>query len=512
MAVVRFERLSYWYPASVTPALRELQGELDPGLTLVAGTSGSGKSSLLRVLDGLVPHFHGGRVAGRAVVAGHDVVATPTRTLARDVGFVFQDPERSFVYGTVEREVAFALENTGVPAGAMHRRVDEALERLGIGILRQRRIATLSGGERQRVALAAALVLRPSVLALDEPTAQLDPAGAAAVIQACVELAAGGLTVVVAEHRLERLLPCADRVIVMQQGRASAPAAPAACAARLPSPPQIVELGLACGWSPLPLTVAEARPLAPQLEAPAATRHEAGGPVAWAFHDAAAGPAGAAVVEHAELAGRHGEVVVLMGPNGHGKTTLLRTLAGLLPPLGGRVERAPGRVAYVPQDPAALLHRASLAAEVAHTLRRTGSAEPAGRALDELGLGPLAARDPRDLSGGERQRGAIAAALAGSPDLALLDEPTRGMDHAARDATAARIGRLRGQGAAVVLATHDSLLAAAVGDRIVEVRDGRLAELGAPEQALSGTQPYATQVGQLYRGGPVTVAQVVARR
>ena len=512
MALVRVERLTYAYPASSSPALREVTAELEPGLTVLAGGSGSGKSSLLRLLDGLVPHFHGGRIAGRAIVAGHDVVRTPTRTLARHVGFVFQDPELSFVYGTVEREVAFALENLGVPAIEMHRRVDAALERLGIGALRRRQVGTLSGGERQRVAIAAALVLRPAIIALDEPTAQLDAAGAAAVIEACVELAASGLTVIVAEHRLERLLPCADRVIVLEAGCVAGPDSPAALAGRLPSPPQVVELGLGCGWEPLPLTVEEARPRAPRLRHRHGSGHEAPGPVAWSLLDAAAGPADIPVVEHAELTGRRGEVVVLMGPNGHGKTSVLRTLAGLRAPLAGRVERAPGRVAYVPQNPGAILHRPSVRAEVALTLRRTRSSEPPGRILEDLGLDQLADRYPRDLSAGERQRAAIAAALAGSPDLAVLDEPTRGMDRAARDAMAALLRRLRGQGSAVVLATHDSTLAAAVADRIVEVREGRLVELGAPDRALSDGSAYATQVGQLYPGGPVTVAEVLARR
>lgn len=532
MAIATLDRLSYAYPGATAPALREASLEVEPGITLLAGASGSGKSTLLRVLDGLVPHFHGGRISGAACVVGEDVVATPTRRLARHVGFVFQDPELSFVYGTVEREVAFALENVGTTRDEMRRRVGEALERLGVAELRTRQVGTLSGGERQRVAIAAALVLRPIVVALDEPTSQLDPVGAASVVDACLELGRAGLAVVVSEHRLERLLPAADHVVLVEAGRPSVPMTPVAAAAFVPSPPQVVELGVACGWRPIPLTVVDARLRAPTLASRNGTHPRTLGDVAWALVGASVGPGEEAVVEGADVSGRSGEVVVLMGPNGHGKTTVLRAIAGIRDPLAGRVERAPGRVAYVPQNPTAALHRPTVREEVLLTLRRTaspanqGSRSSAGgppakdaRAaieveasgvLERLGLTGLADRYPRDLSSGERQRVAIAASVAGSPGIAILDEPTRGMDRLAREEIASVILGLRDAGAAVVVATHDSTLAAAIADRIVEVRDGRLVELGPPARALSDGSTYATQMGQLYPGGPVTVTDVLA--
>lgn len=517
MAVATLDRLTYAYPGSTSPALRDVSLDLGPGITLLAGRSGSGKSTLLRVLDGLVPHFHGGRISGRATAVGEDVVRTPTRRLARHVGFVFQDPELSFVYGTVEREVAFALENVGMPREEMRRRVGEALERLGIAGLRTRQVGTLSGGERQRVALAAALVLRPAVIALDEPTSQLDPVGAASVVAACVELGRAGLAVVVAEHRLERLLPAAERVVLVTDGHASSPmSAGAAAAAGLPSAPQVVELGMAVGWLPLPLSVVDARGRAPALVGRNGSRPRATGDVAWSFENASVGPTDVPVLEGIDIAGRRGEIVILVGPNGHGKTTLLRAIAGLRDPLAGRVERIPGRVAYVPQNPAAALHRPTVREEILLTLRRTTSASAsevetgAAAMLARLGLAELAERYPRDLSSGERQRVAIAASMAGSPDIAILDEPTRGMDRASRERIASVILGLRDRGAAVVVATHDTTLAADIADRVLEVRDGRVAELGPPTRALSDGSPYATQMGELYPEGPVTVAGVLA--
>ncbi len=178
-----------------------------------------------------------------------------------------------------------------------------------------------------------------------------------------------------------------------------------------------------------------------------------------------------------DLAGRSGEVVVLSGPNGGGKTTLLRLIAGSLAPLGGKVWRRPGRVAYLPQNPTVLLHRPTVRAEVSFTLERSGELEQPETILDALDLLPVADRYPRDLSCGERQRAALAAVLPGRPACVLLDEPTRGIDSSARGALVALVARLRDRGAAVVLATHDDDLRNALGDRVINVRDGKVVEM-----------------------------------
>jgi energy-coupling factor transporter ATP-binding protein EcfA2 len=440
--VARLDRVTYAYPGQTEPSLRDVSLDVGPGLTLVAGDSGGGKSTLLRLFDGLVPQFHGGRISGRAEIAGLDAFRTPIHRLARHAGLVFQDVETQSVYGTVEREIAFGLENAGLTRAQMHDRVDEALARFDIEALRRRRLETLSGGERQRVQLAAVLVLRPELVALDEPTSQLDPDGAAAVLAACRDLALDGHAVVVAEHRHETILPAADRVIGMADGRTIERDASALAVPRVPR-----------------------------------SRSHTGGAVAWRLDTVDAGPAGQAILHGVSLFGRAGEVVALVGPNGSGKTTLLRTLAGLLPPLGGAVGRPEGRTAYLPQNPGALLHLPTVEAEVELTLRRAASSEPAGEMLRVFGLANLAGRYPRDLSSGERQRAALAATLAGSPSLALLDEPTRGMDAAARRSLAAAIRTLTERDSAVVLATHDVQLAADLADRVVRLGNGAATEL-----------------------------------
>ena len=439
---------TYRYPSGDNDALDIHDLRIDEGLTLIAGASGSGKSSLLRVFNGLVPHFHGGTVGGTARVCDLDVVSTPTRLLATKVGFVFQDPELQSVYPSVERDVAFGLENIGVPSLAMHARVTEALERTGIAQLRGRAVATLSGGERQRLAIAGVLAMRPRMLVLDEPLSQLDDEGAGALAATLRELANSGTAVVVAEHRFDQLGALEGARVLVEHGR---------------------------------IGEAEARPIARITQFPARAHDlavtAATSEALWQLTDIATGPAGTPVIEGVSIAGRAGEVVALVGPNGSGKTTLLRTIAGLLTPISGDVDRATGRVAFLPQNPMALLHRATVSAEVAWTVRGDPPSRDAEALIAELGLAGLAERDPRDLSTGERQRAAIAAVLAGQPRVALLDEPTRGMDESARDALCRAVLRLRASGCSIVIATHDKNLVSALADRTIALGGGVAREL-----------------------------------
>jgi energy-coupling factor transport system ATP-binding protein len=444
MAIATLTHLTYWYPGGARPALSDASLAVEGGLTVVAGPSGGGKSTLLRIFNGLVPHFHGGRIAGSAAVLGLDVIATSTRKMARHVGFVFQDPELQTIYNVVDREVAFGLENMGVPSRQMSGRVEEALHAAGVAHLAGRAVRTLSGGERQRVALASALAMRPELVVLDEPTSQLDPEGVQMVLAAATRPVADGRSVIISEHRLEQLVRRASGLVLVDGGTLTT-ADPAM-------------------WHPPAPPVRSAR-LGPL------------GGEAWSLRRVGAGFDGQLVLDGVDLTGRSGEIVALGGPNGGGKTTLLRLIAGSLAPLSGSVWRRPGRIAYLPQNPAALLHRPTLRAEVSFTLERSGELEPPEVIMGELGLLPMADRYPRDLSCGERQRSALAAVLPGNPELVLLDEPTRGIDPSARGALVALISRLRDRGASVVLATHDDDLRNAVADRVINVRDGKVAEM-----------------------------------
>ncbi len=513
MNVLEAEGLTYSYPGGGVPALNDMTLRIADGeLVVIVGLSGSGKSTLLRAACGLVPHFYGGEVSGSLRVNGLDVRDHGPSALADSVGTLTQDPETQVVMNSVRAELAFGLENRGYGAAQTARAVEEVALALGIDTLLARRTAELSGGELQRVALGAALAGRPRLLVLDEPTSQLDPVAGAELLGLLRRLnEEWGTAVMLAEQRLERALPGADRVIVTEAGRIACDAAPreflawaAEHAPTLLTP--AATLFAKAGIAPAPTDVKGARrtlraagllPAEPSTPRPRArprarraARASSADPVLrWqsVWHE---WPGGAAALRDVSLSLRAGERVALMGANGAGKSTLLRQAAGLLEPTRGSV-RSTGRVALLLQHPGDYLIHERVADEA-------GTAE-----LAEQGLGALAERHPRDLSGGERQRLALAVVLAAGdapPAVLALDEPTRGMDRERRDALADELRGLAGGGVAVVVATHDPEFAAACADRVVLLGDGRLlADAGAGE-ILAGGLYFATETARVLGG------------
>ncbi len=547
--MIELSHVTYHYPAQALPALADFSVTLQPGeFVLVVGPSGAGKSTFLRCLNGLVPHFYGGRWMGRINIMGRDPVALAPRGMADLVGFVFQDPEAQFVVDTVEDELAFAMENFALPQATMRKRVEEVLDQMGIAHLRQRRINTLSGGEKQRVAIAAVLALQPEVLVLDEPTSQLDPQAAEEVLVALRHLNEDlGLTVILSEHRLERVAQYADRMLYIPAlGAAPLLDEPRAVMAQLPLVPPLVQLGRALGWQPLPLTIKEGRSFARRL-----LQQWADGEACLGAHQDATSPTAADAETPAEkrvilelrgvhyrydgrpalrgvdLTVRAGEFVALMGRNGSGKSTLLKHLVGLLKPEAGEVRIAgmdtrrtePDAivklVGYVPQHPGALLFGETLMAELAFTRRSHGM--PPDQTADlallaGLGLAPLADRDPRDLSGGEQQRAALAAILVAGPEIILLDEPTRGLDYAQKQALTDLLVSLKRAGKTIIMATHDVELAARCADRVVLLAEGQVVVDGPARQVMSDSQVFASQVNKLFRDPRFLVVEDVLGR
>jgi energy-coupling factor transport system ATP-binding protein len=509
------EGLTYTYPTAASAALRDVSLSLAPGeLALLAGRSACGKSTLLRAACGLVPHFHGGEIAGNVEVAGIDAIATGPGELAAAVGYLAQDPETQVVSTTVAAEVELPLELRGDPPTARARAVEEVALALAIPHLLDRAVDTLSGGELQRVALAAALVTRPQLVLLDEPTSQLDPVAGDELIGLLRRLnEEWGVTILLAEHRLERCLAAADRVIAMGSGAIAFDGLPRDFLAWAQQTDQALETPAArlfslCGIEPLPIGVRDARqalgsahPTATQLGGVASgwsappRRQDPPALAAralWVELDRDGGRRD--VLRGVGLEVRPGERVALMGRNGAGKSTLLRTAAGLIEPVRGRIE-VPGGIALLTQNPSDYLVRERVGDEL------PGDAGLA--ALELVGLEHAADADPRDLSGGERQRLALAIALAGRlegaglPGLVALDEPTRGMDRARKRELGELIERLARRGAAVLVATHDVEFAAAFAARVVLLGDGVAIADGPAAEVLSGGWYFATEVARV---------------
>ncbi|HEU0164135.1 MAG TPA: ATP-binding cassette domain-containing protein, partial [Thermomicrobiales bacterium] len=493
--------------------------------------SGSGKSTFLRALNGLVPHFSGGTFGGVVRVGGLDTRRHPPRELSRIAGFVFQDPEAQMVTDRVDDEIAFSLEQHGIDPLVMRKRVEEMLDVLGIVPLRHRSPATLSGGERQRVAVASALALHPRLLLLDEPTSQLDPWGAEEVLTALRRLNEElGLTIVMAEHRLERTLHHADLVLKFGAAPGVVRGTPRGMAVHLESAslPPVTRLGLAVGSDPVPLTVKEGRGVAAAFSLSHTTYPGR----------MRSGPAGASALElegiTVELDRRdvlkdlsltigEGEIVALMGRNGSGKSTLLRTMLGLEQPRKGRlriggVDRTGkdpaelrGLIGYVPQRPDLLLYHELLGDELRHAMKLRGIDGPIEPWLARLGLGGMADRHPRDLSGGERERAAIATVLAAEPRILLLDEPTRGMDARHKVELMSLLAELAAEGKAIVIATHDVELVAWFASRVVLLGDREIVADGPPRKVLVDSLTFTTQMNTLFGGEILTVEDVLAR-
>ncbi len=533
--MIELDGVGVTYHGSSTPALSGVDLRIEEGeLCLVVGRTGSGKSTLLRTINGLVPHFTGGTLHGRVTVDGRDTATHPPRELADVVGVVGQDPRAGFVTDVVEEELAYGMESLGLAPEVMRRRVEETLDLLGLADLRTRPLDTLSGGERQRVAIGSVLTTHPRVLVLDEPTSALDPPAAEEVLATLHRLVHDlGLTVLLAEHRLERVVPFADRIVHLPgDGAAIEVGSPAEVMATSPIAPPIVELGRLAGWSPLPLTIRDARRRAAGLrrdlsELPVPTRAVV--PVSDARQVLRAARLAVSygrtvALREVDLSVAGGEVVAVMGRNGAGKSTLLRAWTGLLAPDRGLVTVAghdPVRlspaelvrqVALVPQEPADLLYAETVAAECDAADHDAGL--PSGRCaalLEGLVPGLDPDRHPRDLSEGQRLALVLAIQLVSDPPVVLLDEPTRGLDYAAKRRLVTLLRQLAAEGRAVVLATHDVELVAAVASRTVVLADGEVVVDGPTSEVVVGSPAFAPQIAKVVAPLPwLTVDEVSA--
>ncbi len=517
--MIRFDHVSFTYPDADVPTLIDVDFIVPEGeLCLVVGETGSGKSTLLRAVNGLVPRFSGGLLTGVVTVGGRSTAQVPPRELADVVGMVGQDPAAGFVTDVVEDELAHVMENLGVAPDVMRRRVEDVLDLLGLHELRNRPLSTLSGGQQQRVAIGSVLTAGPRVLVLDEPTSALDPAAAEEVLAAVTRLVHDlGITVLVAEHRLERVVQYADSVVfVPGDGSPVVIGDPSAVLSGSPVVPPVIELGRLAGWSPMPLSVRDARrasaPLRERLAPlrPPQPAEAAAGDLVAQVSGLQATYGSLTALSGVNLEVRAGEVVALMGRNGAGKSTLLNHLVGLRAPQRGTVRvcgaephRQSARevirsVGLVPQDNGVLLYHDTVAAECVAADRDGDLAAGTTRAvLDRLVPGIDQRSHPRDLSEGQRLALALAIVLGAEPALVLLDEPTRGLDYAAKQRLIAMLQMLASEGRSVLLATHDVEVVASVAHRAIVLAEGEVVADGVARDVVVHSPVFAPQIAKV---------------
>ncbi|AIQ56406.1 ABC transporter ATP-binding protein [Paenibacillus borealis] len=591
MEILQAEQVSFRYPEEDRDSLHELSFTIEEGeFVVLCGPSGGGKTTLLRHLKRELAPV--GTFSGHLTYKGELLSELPAAVAAGEIGMVFQNPDAQIVMDTVWHELAFSMENLGIPPAVMRTRLAEICALFGLEPLLYKSVHELSGGQKQMLNLASVLLLQPKVLLLDEPTSQLDPVAAREFIMALQRLNEEmSVTVIISEHRLEEVLPLADRVLMLEGGRLLADASPrafvqqagsASLASRQAYLPAASRLYLALSTEArtaapenIPLTVREGkRWLLHSKAAGASVVTEAGVCATVIRNNPAANPGaglpatvsreesaaasgtaapGKAVAEPAAyppnpfsqarkdespvklpassaetllscrevtfrydkegqevlrkltLALKRGELLAVMGGNGAGKSTLLHVLGGLMKPQRGRAELSKGiTTGLLAQNPLLYFSYDTVIEELQHMAQYAGlSTEEAGREIDALlevfQLRGVLKSHPHDLSGGQQQQTALAMMMLLKPEVLLLDEPTKGLDPAAKDRLAALLQQLRGQGASILIVTHDVEFAAKHASRCALLFDGSITAEGTPAEFFSSNYFYTTAVNRMVR-------------
>ncbi len=553
--MIKIKDFTFYYSDAAKSALSNINLEIEDGeFVLVTGPSAGGKSSLCRCINGLIPHFYGGKVTGRVEVQGLNTVEHSPKELATRVGMIFQDPENQLVTQDVEREIAFGLENLAFPRDLIARRIEESLDTLGIAALRYRPVYELSGGEKQKVAIASVLALHPEILMLDEPTSELDPKSAEEVLSIVQRLNDElGITVILVEHRLDRVIQHADRLIVLDGGEIIVDGGTRdvlhnnyqeLCQAGVGVPPiiklahQLEAMGVAHAGTPL--TVKEGRMMLQEVfkkisgKLPQHDERNVGRPVIageklWHVY-----PDGPTALRNVNLKVGEGEFVAIMGRNASGKTTLVKHFNGLLPPTKGLVSvdgidtrkttvaELAKKVGFVFQNPNDHLFADTVEEEIGFTLKNLGLGDGEIRTridevLNRFGLDKYRGQYPRALSGGEKQRVALASVLAIQPGILILDEPTRGMEYQLKAELMNFLREYTAQGNTVILVTHDVETVAEYAARVILLSEGNIVVDGDKREVLSRALLFSPQINRLVQafgkyGVPddlLTVAEVL---
>lgn len=538
MEMMTLKNFSFTYPGQDHPVLRDITLQIRPAeLTVICGPSGCGKTTLVRSMKREIAPY--GTTTGHIVFREHDLLTQPGPSLAGDIGFVMQDPDHQIVTDTVWHELAFGLENMGLPVNMIRRRVAEIAHFFGINSWFERSVLTLSGGQKQILNLAAVTAMQPKMIILDEPVAQLDPIATREFLDVLRRIHQElGTTIVMTEHVLEDVFSMADQIVCMDSGRIRFAGSPQGFADQtitaaspvgveaLPTAVQIVQSLSQNPVKPVPLTVGEGRVwlqayLKQRMTDRPSTRTAALHAAVPAAETQSGNAAAEMVLRAQELWYRYqpddsfalrgfsldipaGRVLAIVGGNGSGKSTALHVMAGLLRPQRGRVKmnrERPPRIALLPQNPRALF--------ISDTLRQDLelSAELNGRTPQDaltlaaaLGLTSVLDHHPLDLSGGEQQKAALGLLLLTRPDVFLLDEPTKGLDIRTRNELAGILTDQAAAGIAVVVVTHDLEFAAAHADVCAMIFNGEVTCVEPTAAFFSGNTFYTTAASRISHG------------
>lgn len=516
--MIEFKNVSFAYQSDSTVIIKDLTAVLpDSEFSLVVGKTGSGKSTFLNLINGTSPYLTGGLLAGDVEVFGMNTKNYLPRDFAELIGVVVQDPRNSFVTSMVEDELAYSMECLGVAPKVMRQRIDETAELLGLTQVIAKPIETLSAGQQQRVAIGAVLVNRPKVLVLDEPTSALDPAAAEEVLASLQRLVHDlGVCIVAAEHRLERVLQFADRVIYVPGKAKPIQVGTAAEIMEISEiAPPIVQLGKHLNWSPLPLSVRDARKFADPIIKNLSTKIDPNSsskfPTIAEINEVSVDFGSNRALNKISFSVHAGECLAILGKNGAGKSTLLATFAGLIEPTAGQVHvsnldphRLKGKdflnqVGLVPQEPADLLLQTTIKAECEITNQNgelpDGTAE---KYVAEFLPNILSSQHPLELSEGQRLLLVLALIMANSPKLLLLDEPTRGLDYEAKSKLISAVKQFTDSGTAVAIATHDVELVAELNANVIILSAGEIIAAGPARSVLTESVSFTPQISRTF--------------
>lgn len=519
--MITFANVSLIYPNSQKTILDNLTFSVDEGeLILVIGLTGAGKSSFMKLINGVIPHHTAGILSGEIIVDGKTTNLLKPGELSGVIGIVGQNPLNGFVTSRVEDEIAFTLETNGYSPDVMRRRVEEVIDLLGLQNIRNRNLYTLSGGEQQRVAIASALVMNPKVLVLDEPTSALDPVAAEEVLAIVNKLVHDlGLTVIMAEHKLERVIHFVDRIVLVNGDGQVEIGSPQEIMKKSPINPPIVRAAKKLNLTNIPLSVRELKRLATQWQINIPKIKNANSIVKPVTENNPIISAKKVSVSYGEkvilksidLQVAAGEILALMGRNGAGKSTLLKLISGQLSSTAGFLsvdgknpDKLIGKelvnlIGFIPQEPADLFYGSSVQEECNMADADNNLAENSTlKTLRNLSSQINENLHPRDLSEGQKLTLAISIVLATNPKILILDEPTRGLDYQAKDVLVGILRKLSKNGTTIIMATHDVELVAEFATRVIVLADGELITDGSTLEVLTASPAFAPQMAKVF--------------